>query len=399
MNNYSIQTIYNYTIQELDNFLNDIDIKDVGDKRYRTLYYLYYYNYISDPVITSLSFEYLIKKSNTYQEYLINSKNIDDIYNYIIKSKYLCYEEDAYLQLYIHKFTYEELIQLSSDQIEKLYFLYKIEKPYQNRLTSFILGEFEPISKIPEQAYEKFNIQRTPKILDFKKQISGFFYGWSNLITPELQKEIDILGILYYYTIIDKNGFKSVLFDKEKPDLNNLPKPFVLSRHNSYQELINKYSDWFIDNFLITSLFGYTITNDYLSYGFKNINYACTYSQLPLDNQIFILLNLFTLVNPTPVDMMVYKFYSTDIKKLLISDDIYMEKRFMSTTINPNLIENSKKYEKVLHLFVPKGSQCLNFIDISAGTSNEMEVLLPPGSKFKIYKIENDRIYHAYLIN
>ena len=32
MNNYSIQTIYNYTIQELDNFLNDIDIKDVGDK-------------------------------------------------------------------------------------------------------------------------------------------------------------------------------------------------------------------------------------------------------------------------------------------------------------------------------------------------------------------------------
>ena len=163
MNNYSIQTIYNYTIQELDNFLNDIDIKDVGDKRYRTLYYLYYYNYISDPVITSLSFEYLIKKSNTYQEYLINSKNIDDIYNYIIKSKYLCYEEDAYLQLYIHKFTYEELIQLSSDQIEKLYFLYKIEKPYQNRLTSFILGEFEPISKIPEQAYEKFNIQRSTK--------------------------------------------------------------------------------------------------------------------------------------------------------------------------------------------------------------------------------------------
>jgi len=343
---------------------------------------------------------------------------VTDVFNDIVTNHthYTCYDNRQYDPIYTHQFSYDELNDMNDENINKLYLLYRIEDPIEQggKLLRFFT---EDESSNVEEGIFRFPIKKFYKAnLDLTKTKAYFKDNPYKYMNNNIKKEIRVLTILYFYYIVNTYGYKDVLkidtikkipnkipnkIPKKIPDIHNLPQPIVTTnkyyQEPSFIEFIEKYNDWYNEQFL-QQIFAQTALNDYTSYGFKNLNSTCSNSDginFVDETLVSQLLNTFSIASETPCDLMVYKFYTTSINNLLVENDIYMEKRFMSTTLNINL---SKKYDR-LNLFLPQGTACINLIE--NGVGGETEILLPPGTKFKIYKTELNgkyKIYHAELL-
>ena len=409
MDKYTLENIFNYTEEYLNDFLKNPQLS-LLEKRYYTLKLLYENNYIDEKelkYILSPNFVPNLYKTNVVSEIkaLTVSLDINQFYKQLKTSQtYNCAESIPIFPIYKQQFTREELDSMGDDELNKLFIFYCIEDPTieQSGIFHYFRRGNDKDSPLYQEAH--LDISKIKKYLDDnpKKEREDYL---PYKLTDSIKREMKIITLLYFYYIINRYGYKNVLNTNEPkkiPDINNLPEPLYFDNDSSnWYELQKIYPDWYKEQELQLCLTEKAI-GYYISGEFQFINDACA-NGIDIINQQSIaqLLNIFSIVSKTPCDMMVYKYYSTKIEKNKIDEvnNIYMENRFMSTSINPN-IDLGKYKSTYLHLFLPKGTSCLNLVD-NYGREYEYEILLPPGTKFHIYKTEKiDKVtyHHAYLV-
>ena len=410
MNKYTLEDIFEYTEEYLNDFLKKPQLS-LLEKRYYTLKFLYENNYIDEKdlkYILSPNFVPNLYKTNVISDIKKLTLNLDinQFYEQLKTSqKYNCAESIPIFPVYKQQFTHEELNNMGEDELNKLFTLYCIEDvtTTHSLLNSLFIREDDNRKYDFEQAFREANLDLT----NIRKYFGSFKYHPSN-IDNNIIKEMKIMTILFFYYIVNKYGYKNVLNEpKEMPDINNLPAPICIGADHvycpsepSYLTFREKYSDWFTEQFL-QQLFANRAIHKYVYDDFIKTNKDCLNGINLVDNKLMSqLLNVFCLASKTPCDLMVYKYYTRDISRSQIDsvNNIYMENRFMSTSLRSGINQGRKDQ---LNLFIPKGTSCLSLVE-TFGMGNEAEILLPPGTKFHIYKTEVNEsfkeIYHAYLV-
>ena len=297
-----------------------------------------------------------------------------------------CYDELQYYPLYTEQFTREELNELNIYELYSLYENYKIDQPKDNLLV--ILHGQSPLPLYTRGIYKELS-----KLYPFPKQ---------NLLNLD-KKIILIEGLLVYYKVINKYGINIDILPKNLPDniSKEIPDPIINANNDiemidQFKTFRDKYFNWFLEQ-AEQLLFFDSVIPRYINYSFRPINDACRQESKVLFDEIANLINAFTMVSPLPEDIVVFRYLSKFPYKL---NEISIEKGFMSVSISYRNQENrlDKKIKHYLQLYIPKGTILLNLLLYNA---TEYELLLPPDTRFKIYKeekIDKTNMYYGYLV-
>ena len=283
-----------------------------------------------------------------------------------------CYDPISYQPVYTVVYTKEELEVMTDQMLTALYNYYDIEVPY-NRFRTVLLGE-EPYAYGSAVVYRNLTITYPNRELSYHSLL--------------------VEGLLYYYRILDKYGINPDVLSSDCRQLNEIPdlQPVILNQFRA------KYMQWFVEQAEQLLPFDRVI-DDYAGNKYVTMNDACRGDNTSFLNANSKLMHAFTLSSPLPTDILVFRQINIFPRTYSLTG-ISQEKGFMSTTLMYRPPEELKEehVQHYLQLYLPMGTRCLNLCLYNA---REQEILLPPGTTFKIYdsKVVDGKtnVYYAYL--
>lgn len=309
-------------------------------------------------------------------------------YLYDVDRKYhkTCYDrpdqvETPWMPDYTIIYSPEELRQIDDSQLRLLYGYYHIDTPNSNSFHTVLNG------------YVPFNPVRPQYLENIVKEFVQRYYPIESRLS-ESDPELLIRGLEYFYRLIDKYGINTSVTSnqcitnvEEYDRLKSTVQPLVTTEsikldQDFIEPFVEKYYQWFAEQFEQLLPFSTQISK-YIDFGYQRMNSICRSKSM--DQSVQILLNAFTVASPLPTDIVVTRYLFNMPDNFDASTGEGIETGFMSVSLSHRNIESLFKtgFNYYLTLYVPRGTILLNLLFYNL---REYELLLPPGTRFKIYE-------------
>lgn len=363
---------------------------------------------INNKITTVNKFDIYFKRNVKYDKLRILTKSE------FLKNKDSYKNYDSYLDDFKKKFSNDEnFLPLYDISTNRVYFIHKINvyhyiknhnfRPINEQLLSFIEENFKDLSvlkminlfdfKILENNLLKFIFYNTKEIgSDISFLINPAFVSFLD-INPFLRKS-SIINTAQNLGIIESNEIEKYKEDSKIKELYNKIKYIFFSK----EELISHIRH--ISNNKMSK-----VINFYTMYGafFLN-NYIREPTKHSYDKNIVGQINKLTrLIKSAPKlnsDKIIFRFIKnvpSNLKKIDIGEH-YVDNSFVSCTRKPHVEAINENFGFILlKINLPKNFPgCCLSIESDSVFPNEKEVILAPGSKFKLISINENVDFYSF---